>query len=138
MEASRANASEAGGWRSGRAMQSMAAIRARGRRLIFTQAMDALTFVAFYVFVGPAVHGERNPMILALMALGGVQLVALVKIGLAALVARRMRRPTTPSRFRVLRVSYPIASLVLVSLAVASGIVGAGFNTAALVESFVR
>jgi hypothetical protein len=116
----------------------VAAIRARGRRLIFAQAMDALTFVAFYTVVGPAVHGERNPLILGLMALGGVQLVALVKVGLAALIAGRMRLPTRPSRFRVVRVAYPGLSVLLVSLAVASGIVGAGFNTAALVDSLVR
>jgi hypothetical protein len=100
--------------------------------------MDALTFVAFYVLAGPAVHTERNPLILGLMALGGVQLVAIVKVGLAALVARRMRRPASPSRFRVMRIAYPGLSLLLVSLAAASGIVGAGFNTAALLDSIVR
>jgi hypothetical protein len=116
----------------------VAAIEARGRRLVFAQAMDALTFVAFYVLVGPAVHAERNPLILGLMALGGVQLVAIAKVGLAALVARRMRLPASPSRFRLMRVAYPGLSLLLVSLAVASGIVGAGFNAAALVDSIVR
>jgi hypothetical protein len=114
------------------------AVRARGRRLIFAQAMDALTFVAFYVVVGPSLHAERNPLILGLMALGGIQLVALVKVGLAALVARRMRLPARPSRFRLVRVAYPALSLLLVSLAVASGVVGAGFNTAALVDSLVH
>jgi hypothetical protein len=113
-------------------------IRARGRRLVFAQAMDALTFVAFYVVVGPSVHAERNPLILGLMALGGIQLVALVKIGLAALVAGRMQRPARPSRYRLARVAYPGLSLLLVSLAVAGGIVGAGFNTAALVDSLVH
>ncbi len=116
----------------------LAVIRARGRRLVFAQAMDALTFVAFYVIVGPTVHAERNPVVLVLMALGGIQLVALVKIALAALVAHRMRRPATPSRFRLVRTVYPVASLVLVSLAVASGIVGAGFNTAALLDSLAH
>ena len=111
------------------------AIRARGRRLVFAQGMDALTFVAFYLLVGPAVHAERNPVVLVLMALGGIQLVALVKVGLAALIARRMQRPSRPSPHRLVRVAYPAARTVLVSLAVASGIVGAGFNTAALVES---
>ncbi len=116
----------------------IAAIRARGRRLVFAQGMDALTFVAFYVLVGPSIHAERNPVVLLLMALGGIQLVALVKVGLAALIARRMRRPTRPSSHRFVRVAYPVASLVLVSLAVASGIVGAGFNTAALLESLAH
>jgi hypothetical protein len=114
------------------------AIRARGRRLIFAQGMDALTFVAFYVLVGPSIHAERNPVVLLLMALGGIQLVALVKVGLAALIAHRMRLPAKPSPHRLVRAAYPIASLLLVSLAVASGIVGAGFNTAALVESLAH
>jgi hypothetical protein len=113
-------------------------IRARGRRLVFAQGMDALTFVAFYLFVGPSIHAERNPVVLLLMALGGVQLVALVKVGLAAIIAHRMRQPTRPSAHRLARAAYPIASLLLVSLAVASGIVGAGFNTAALVESLAH
>jgi hypothetical protein len=113
-------------------------IRARGRRLVFAQGVDALTFAAFYVLVGPSLHAERNPIVLLLMALGGIQLVALVKVGLAALVARRMRRPTVPSPHRIVRLAYPVVSLVLVSLAVASGIVGAGFNTAALVESLAH
>lgn len=107
-------------------------------RLIFAQSMDALTFVAFYVLVSPTIHAERNPLVLALMALGGIQLVALVKIGLAALVARQLRSPGQPSRFRAVRAAYPALSAVLVGVAVASGIVGAGFNTAALVSSLVR
>ncbi len=114
------------------------AIRARGRRLVFAQSMDALTFLAFYVLVGPTIHAERNPLILALMALGGIQLVALAKIGLAWLVARRMRQPARPSRFRLIRAAYPVLSIVMISLAVASGIVGAGFNTAALLDTIIR
>lgn len=117
---------------------SSRSLRARGRRLLFAQGMDALTFAAFYLIVGPTIHAERNPVVLMLMALGGIQLVALAKIGLAALIARRIQRPTHPSRYRAVRAVYPIASLVLISLAVASGIVGAGFNTAALVESLTR
>jgi hypothetical protein len=113
-------------------------LRARGRRLVFAQALDALTFVAFYVLVGPTIHAERNPLVLVLMSLGGIQLVALAKIGLASLVARRMRRPSRPSRFGPVRAAYPVISLVMVSLAVASGIVGAGFNTAALVDTLAR
>jgi len=128
-----ATATETGG-RAGRARS----IRARGRRLVFAQGMDALTFMAFYLLVGPSLHAERNPVVLLLMALGGIQLVALVKVGLAAIIAHRMRQPTRPSAYRLVRVAYPIASLLLVSLAVASGIVGAGFNTAALVESLAH
>lgn len=107
-------------------------------RLIFTQSMDALTFVAFYVLVGPGVYAERNPLVVALMALGGIQLVAMVKVGLAALVARQLRTPARPSRFRIVRAAYPTLSLLLVGVAVASGIVGAGFNTAALVSSLAH
>jgi hypothetical protein len=124
--------------RAGEGPARARSLRARGHRLLFAQGMDALTFAAFYLVVGPTIDAERNPVVLVLMALGGIQLVALVKIGLAALIARRIQRPARPSRYRAVRAAYPIASLVLVSLAVASGIVGAGFNTAAILESLAH
>ena len=40
-------------------------------RLFLAQGADVATFLCFYLLVGPAVHAERNPLILGLMALGG-------------------------------------------------------------------
>ena len=61
-------------------------------RLFLGQAADAITFVWFYVFVGASVHAERNPLILGLMALGGLAAVGLFKMGVTLLVIYRYRR----------------------------------------------
>ena len=98
---------------------------ARGRRLIFAQAADAATFALFYVLASQSVHAERNPLVLAIMALGGVQLVVLVKIGLAWRIAAKQGQSYRPSRFRLVRVTYPVLSVFLISLATAAGVVGA-------------
>jgi hypothetical protein len=101
------------------------------RRLVFAQGLDALTFIAFYALVHVSVHAERNPLIVALMALGGVQAVGLFKVGIAMLVARRHdRRPAIALSRR-----YVAIRTVLISAGTASGIVGAAFNLASIANS---
>ena len=99
-------------------------------RLVFAQSADAISFAVFYLFIGAGVHAEQNPLVLGLMALGGIQLVAFVKIGVAAIVAHRHDRQD-----RVLSVRYLRTRTVMMSIATASGIVGAGFNSAAIINS---
>ncbi len=99
-------------------------------RLFLGQAADAITFVWFYVFVGASVHAERNPLILGLMALGGLAAVGLFKMGVTLLVIYRYRRAgARPIRHRWF---VPLRTIAI-SAATASGIVGAGFNIGAIV-----
>jgi hypothetical protein len=94
-------------------------------RLVLAQGADALTLAAFYVFVaGSSPAREQNPLVLGLMAAGGVQLVLLAKVGAALLVGWRADRTPRATRLRV----------VAMSVATASGICGAGFNLAAIVR----
>lgn len=96
------------------------------RRLVFAQSIDALTFAAFMVIVGPgSVHVERNPLIALIYGLGGFAAVGLVKIAVAAWVGFRSTRP----------LRHPQLVTVLLSVATASGIAGAGMNLASLVDS---
>lgn len=99
-------------------------------RLVLAQGLDAATFLGFYLGIGAAVHAERNPLILAIMALAGLQGVAIVKVGLALLVSWRRAHRVRPIGRR-----YAIAETIALSTATASGIVGAGFNTAAIVHA---
>lgn len=100
-------------------------MRRLARRLVFAQSIDALTFAAFMVLVGPgSVHVERNPLIAAIYALGGFALVGVVKVAVAAWVGSRSTRP----------LAHPRLVTVLLSVATASGIAGAGFNAASLVD----
>jgi hypothetical protein len=98
-------------------------------RLLFAQSMDAATFLAFYLFIGAGTYAERNPILLAIMAVGGIWLVAAMKVGTAMLVARRFDRPVAA------RAWYRPTATVLVSIGAASGIVGAGANLAAILRS---
>ena len=99
-------------------------------RLLLGQAADAITFEWVYVFVGSSVHAERNPLILGLMALGGLAAVGMFKMGVTLLVIYRYRRanaePIRHPWFVPLRT-------IAISAATASGIVGAGFNLGAIV-----
>ncbi len=94
------------------------------KRLVFAQAMDVATFVAFYVLVANSPHSERNPLINVLFALGGFALVALVKMGLVSFVAFKSSG-MVPSK----------GLIIAISMATASGIAGAGFNLASLIDS---
>jgi len=99
-------------------------------RLLLGQAADAITFVWFYVFVGSSVHAERNPVILGLMALGGLAAVGVFKMGVTLLVIYRYHRAgANPVRHRWF---VPLRTIAI-SAATASGIVGAGFNLGAIV-----
>jgi hypothetical protein len=99
-------------------------------RLLLGQTADAITFLWFYVFVGASVHAERNPLILALMALGGLAAVGVFKLGVTLLVIYRYRRASAnPIHHRWF---VPLRTIAI-SAATASGIVGAGFNIGAIV-----
>lgn len=113
-------------------------------RLLFAQTLDVVTFLVFYLFIGAGVYEERNPLILFLVALGGVHLVALVKIGVTLLVIRRAGHTPKPSRFGALRSFavrhprfFPRTLTIMVSAATASGIVGAGFNLGAIIHAML-
>ncbi len=99
-------------------------------RLFLGQAADAITFVWFYVFVGASVHAERNPLILGLMALGGLATVGLFKMAVTLIVIYRYHRAAAkPIRHRWF---VPLRTIAI-SAATASGIVGAGFNLGAII-----
>ena len=61
-------------------------------RLFLAQGADVATFLCFYLLVGPQVHAERNPLILGLMALGGLAAVGLFKMLITLIVIYRYRR----------------------------------------------
>src|SRR5688572_16216201 len=69
-------------------------------RLFLAQGADVVTFLGFYLLVGPTVHAERNPLILGLMALGGLAAVGLFKMLITLVVIYRYRRATTTIRHR--------------------------------------
>lgn len=102
-------------------------------RLLLAQGADVLTFLAFYLLVGPSIHQERNPLILLLMAMGGLAAVAVFKMAVTLLVVRRSRKRQVFRRLWFL----PLRT-ILTSAATASGIVGAGFNVAAIASSVLR
>jgi hypothetical protein len=99
-------------------------------RLFLAQGADVATFLGFYLLVGPSVHAERNPVILGLMALGGLAAVGVFKMGITLVVIYRYRRPNA----NVVRHRWfvPLRTIAI-SAATASGIVGAGFNLGAIV-----
>lgn len=101
-------------------------------RLLLAQSADVITFLAFYVVIGASSgHQERNPFINLLMAIGGLHLVAIVKWGITGLVIRRYNQPIVSLRHRW----YLPLRTIAISTATASGIVGAGFNIAAIIHS---
>lgn len=95
------------------------------KRLVFAQGMDVLTFCMFFILVNQSVHVERNPLIAAIYTLGGFGLVGIVKMGYVTFVARRAKN-FAPSK----------KLIIAMSVATASGIAGAGFNLASLLNSF--
>jgi hypothetical protein len=97
-------------------------------RLLLSQAADVITFAWFYLFVGSTVHAERNPLILGLMALGGLAAVGVFKLAVTLVVIYRYRRPT-----RIRHRWYLPLRTIAISAATASGIVGAGFNLGAII-----
>ncbi len=101
-------------------------------RLLLAQGADVATFLAFYLAIGPSIHEERNPLILLLMAMGGLAAVAAFKLGVTLLVVWRSRRAV-----EIRRRWYGPLRTVLTSAATASGVAGAGFNLAAILHSSV-
>jgi hypothetical protein len=101
-------------------------------RLLLSQAADVATFLAFYLLVGPSVHAERNPLILALMALGGLAAVGLFKLLITLIVIYRYQRAT-----RIHHRWYLPVRTIAISAATASGIVGAGFNLGAIIGAIL-
>ena len=99
-------------------------------RLFLAQGADVATFLGFYLLVGPSIHAEKNPLILGLMALGGLAAVGLFKMLVTLVVIYRYRRVTTIRH----RWFVPLRT-VAISAATASGIVGAGFNLGAIISS---
>lgn len=99
-------------------------------RLLLAQGLDVATFLAFYLVVGPSIHRERNPLILLLMAMGGLAAVAAFKLGVTLLVVWRSRRVIVARRRW-----YGPLRIIAMAAATASGIAGAGFNAAAIIHS---
>ena len=116
-----------------------------GTRLIVAQACDAATFLGFYVGVGAGIHAERNPLILGLMGVGGLAAVVGAKMGIVLYVAWRSTRPMGPSRFGPIRrfherhprvvAAHGRVRIIGLSTATASGVVGAAFNSAAIIHA---
>ena len=119
--------------------------RALCARLLTAQGLDALTFLVFYIWIGAGIHAERNALLLALMAVGGIWAVAATKFGLSLIVAWKASKPLGASRVGPIRrfhqrhpgvvLFHERVRIVGISVATASGIVGAGFNSAAIIHS---
>ena len=99
-------------------------------RLFLAQAADVATFLCFYLLVGSSVHAERNPLILGLMAMGGLAAVGIFKMAITLVVIYHYRRP-----IQIRHRWYPPMRTIAISAATASGIVGAGFNLGAIIGS---
>lgn len=96
--------------------------------VLLGQVLDAATFVLVITLYPWAIEGEQNPLVLLSVALGGVLLIPLIKVGAAALMAwmfgwSRWRRPAWPRPIRLLLVG-----------AVASGFLGFAANTFSLIQ----
>ncbi len=89
--------------------------------LVLGNALDCLTFVAFAELAHVAGPTERNPLVVWLVATGGLGLFALVKVGYPALLASRIwgARPRRSLR-------------VVAALFACVGFVGAAANAIAL------
>jgi hypothetical protein len=99
------------------------------RLLVFAQGMDVLTFCLFFVLVQPTFHTERNPLIAIPFALGGFAAVAAMKMSITLVVAYRATQP------KVVKPWYSKARAIAISLAIASGVLGAGLNSFALIDT---
>lgn len=93
-------------------------------RLLVAQTADAVTFAWFYLLIGAGLVSEQNPIVLAIMGLGGIAGVIAVKVGLAATAAFLYERNR---RRRIL--------LALMTVATVSGVIGAGTNLASILVS---
>jgi hypothetical protein len=98
-------------------------------RLFLAQGADVATFLGFYLLVGPSIQAERNPIILALMALGGLAAVGIFKMAITLVVIYRYRRANDT----IHHAWFVPMRTIAISAATASGIVGAGFNVGAII-----
>ena len=105
-------------------------MRRQARRLTVALLADAATFSAFVLLVHGSVHAERNPLIAAVYASGGVMGVVALKLAAAWLLEARARA----SRAEVGR-WYAGGFALLSSLAIAGTVTGAAFNLASLIDS---
>lgn len=105
----------------------MTKIRRLAWFLIGAQAADVATFALFFWLVPASGFVEKNPLIASVYGLAGVAGVALLKMGITAVVAYKAGSQD------VVRVR--LVSTLLV-VAATSGVVGACFNTLAIVRSF--
>lgn len=99
--------------------------------LVVGQAFDAVTLIIFMGMVPDGFHlAERNPIVLVLLALGGIQLFLLVKLSISVFVAYRWAfsgwRPQTRVGKIILPIMLPIAALL--------GWLGFAFNTVAIIQ----
>ena len=97
-------------------------------RLVFAQVVDVASYAFFMVAIGVSIHAERNPIILALSAVGGIYAVLFAKIGVPVLVTIRNRN-------KVLKPRLHNFVVIIMATATASGIVGAGFNIASIINT---
>lgn len=96
--------------------------------LVLGQTLDALTFTIFYRVAPPFTPvAERNPVILAAMAVGGVAAVMVLKLGITWITYFAGTRPRPPLSRRV-----AVLRHVMLTIAATSGFVGAAFNTEAI------
>lgn len=115
------------------------------RRVWIAQIADVLTFAGFMILVGNAsVHVERNPVIAVTYAFAGLAGIGLLKMGLVSVALRHCPPAVRPDGWRG-AVSRPITHAwywplytVILSAAAASGVAGAGFNVASLLDSLWR
>lgn len=97
------------------------------RRLVAAQFADGLTFAAFFWLLPSHVgYAEQNPLVLAMMAIGGVWFVIAAKVGLAFGVGKLHDREARKPHRR----SYMAFMTIGMSVATAMGCVGASFNIA--------
>jgi len=107
-------------------------VRRQVRRLTVALVADGASFAAFALLVGfDGRHIERNPLIAATWALGGVAAVVALKLGVALVYEYRAARFPTLDVGRAWLAGFALAS----SLALAGTVVGAGMNVASLVDA---
>ena len=103
-------------------------------RVVAAQVADALTFAAFAsLYPAHLYYAEQNPLVLGLFAIGGIALVAAVKIGIGMFMAVLYERVRKRPRKR-----WNMAAItVMMSVGAAIGIVGASFNVASIISASV-
>jgi len=97
--------------------------------LLLGQALDALTLLVAWRLlerIGPVDVSERNPIALLIIGLGGVNLMAIVKVAAGSAILIRQ------GNYQLLAVKRRPLMRWLIPAAVCSGYLGAAFNTMAI------